>query len=160
MNNNSKKVQDWIPLKKILENGIIITKNDTYVKILKILPINYNLKTEFEKEQILNSYKVFLKTCNFNIQILIQSKKEDLSLNIQNIQNKIEKENSNIKEIGKNYIKYITKINKENQSSSKNFYILIKNSKLNVNPENKTEIIFEELNEKYLKIKDTLNRCR
>ena len=34
---------------------------------------------EAHKEAILNSYKIFLKTCDFNIQILIQSKKENLS---------------------------------------------------------------------------------
>ena len=40
-------------------------KDESYVKILKIIPINYSLKSEIEKEAILNSYKIFLKTCNF-----------------------------------------------------------------------------------------------
>ena len=61
-------------------------KNNKYIKILKIIPINYNLKSDLEKEAILNSYKIFLKTCNFNIQILIQSSKENLEKNIFNIQ--------------------------------------------------------------------------
>ena len=46
-----------------------------------------------EKESILNSYKIFLKTCNFDIQILIQSSKENLDKNIQIIKNNLEKEN-------------------------------------------------------------------
>ncbi len=157
MKNKIKKVQEWIPIKEILDNGIIKLKNESYIKIIKIIPINFNLKTDFEKEQILNSYKIFLKTCNFNIQILIQSKKEDLAQNIENIQEKLKNENENIINIGNNYINYIKKINKENFSSSKNFYILIENSKLkNINNE---EVYFSELNEKYIKIKDTLNRC-
>ena len=41
---------------------------------------------------ILNSYKIFLKTCDFNFQILIQSKKEDLSKHISNINCQKEKE--------------------------------------------------------------------
>ena len=72
-------VQDWLPFEKILENGIIKLKDSSYIKILKVKPINYNLKSELEKEAILNSYKNFIKSCNFNLQILIQSKKEDLS---------------------------------------------------------------------------------
>ena len=157
MKNKIKKVQEWIPIKEILDNGIIKLKNESYIKIIKIIPINFNLKTDFEKEQILNSYKIFLKTCNFNIQILIQSKKEDLAQNIENIQEKLKNESENIINIGNNYINYIKKINKENFSSSKNFYILIENSKLkNINNE---EVYFSELNEKYIKIKDTLNRC-
>ena len=157
MEKKINSVQNWIYIKEIYNNGIIKLKNDSYVKILKILPINFNLKTDFEKEQILNSYKIFLKTCNFNIQILIQSKKEDLAQNIENIQEKLKNESENIINIGNNYINYIKKINKENFSSSKNFYILIENSKLkNINNE---EVYFSELNEKYLKIKDTLTRC-
>lgn len=65
-------VQEWLPFQKILEKGIIKLKDDSYVKIIKIIPINYNLKSELEKEAILNSYKLFLKTCNFDMQILIR----------------------------------------------------------------------------------------
>ena len=78
----SKKVnsvQEWLPVDEILENGIIKVKNKNYIKILKIIPINFELKSNLEKEAILNSYKIFLKTCNFDIQILIQSNKKDLS---------------------------------------------------------------------------------
>ena len=86
-----RSVQDWLPIQKILEKGIIKLKDSSYVKILKVIPINYNLKSELEKEAILNSYKIFLKTCNFDIQILIQSTKEDLEKNINNIKKEIEK---------------------------------------------------------------------
>ena len=82
-------VQEWLPIEKILEKGIIKLKDNSYIKIIKIIPINYNLKSELEKEAILNSYKIFLKTCNFDIQILIQSNKEDLSKNISNIKKQI-----------------------------------------------------------------------
>lgn len=65
-------IQEWLPIEKILEKGIIKLKDNSYIKIIKIIPINYNLKSELEKEAILNSYKIFLKTCNFDIQILIR----------------------------------------------------------------------------------------
>ena len=50
-------------------------KNGNILKILKIEPINYNLKSDLEKKSILNSYKIFLKTCGFDIQIIIKSNK-------------------------------------------------------------------------------------
>lgn len=159
MSSKIKSVQNWIPYKQIYENGIIKLKNNYYIKILKIIPINFNLKTDFEKEQILNSYKIFLKTCNFDVQILIQSKKEDLTLNINNIHKKIINENKNIKNIAEKYISFIKKINKENQSSSKNFYMIIKNKNNNLKIENEDEIIFQELNENFFKIKESLSRC-
>ena len=87
-----QSVQEWLPFENLLENGIIKLKNSSYVKILKILPINFNLKSELEKESILNSYKIFLKTCNFNFQILIQSNKENLEKNISDINSQKNKE--------------------------------------------------------------------
>lgn len=155
-------VQEWLPFQKILEKGIIKLKDNSYVKIIKIIPINYNLKSELEKEAILNSYKIFLKTCNFNIQILIQSNKEDLSKHISNINNQIKKEEDNqIINLSNQYIKYIESINKQKKSSSKNFFILIKNSNENIKIENDNyeEMIIEELDEKYFKIKECLSRC-
>ena len=97
-------VQEWLPIEKILEKGIIKLKDNSYIKIIKIIPINYNLKSELEKEAILNSYKIFLKTCNF--------------------------------------------------------YIIIKNPNKN-KKENiiNNEIIIQDLNEKYFKIKECLSRC-
>ena len=153
--------QNWLPFLKILDNGIILLKDFSYVKILKITPINYNLKSNLEKEAILNSYKLFLKTCDFNIQILIQSTKKDLSKNILNIKNK-ESENERIKNLSKKYIHYIQELNDNKKVSSKNFYILIKNpiknKKEKYNLENE-KIIINNLNEKYFKIKECLHRC-
>ena len=96
----NKTVQEWLP----------VLKNSSIIKILKVIPINYDLKSELEKEVILNSYKTFLKTCNFNIQILIQSNKENLSSIISKINNKEEK-NPKIKKYRKKYIEYIQKLN-------------------------------------------------
>lgn len=160
----SKKVnsvQEWLPVDEILENGIIKVKNKNYIKILKIIPINFELKSNLEKEAILNSYKIFLKTCNFDIQILIQSNKKDLSNHISKIKEKNKEEKENIKILSEKYTNYIKKINIEKKSYSKNFYILIKEipeiKKINTNINEK--IIFDKLNDKYFCIKECLSRC-
>ena len=151
-----------MPFEKIFENGIIKLKNNSYVKIIKIIPINFNLKSNLEKEAILNSYKIFLKTCNFNIQFLIQSNKEDLSKHISKIKNQIKEEKESIKILSNKYINFIQKTNKNKKSSSKNFYVLIKefpeNKKQKIN-DNLEKIIFDKLNDKYFNIKECLSRC-
>ena len=136
-------------------------KNNKFIKILKIIPINFNLKSDLEKEAILNSYKIFLKTCNFNIQILIQSSKENLEKNILNIQKNIQKkENKFLKNISEEYIKYIQNMNLTKKSSTKNYYIIISNEKLKgLEYVESFEIIKNDLKEKYFKIKDCLTRC-
>ncbi len=151
-------VQDWLPFQKILDNGIIKLEENLYVKIIQINPINFNLKSELEKEAILNSYKLFLKTCNFDIQILIQSNKEDLSKHISKINSQKNIEKENIKKISENYIGYIKRLNQNKKSSNKRFYIIIKNIKTHENIKTE-EMIIEELNDNFYKIKECLARC-
>lgn len=151
-------VQQWLPIKEIYEDGIIKINKNKYIKIMKINPINYNLKSDLEKKSILNSYKILLKTCNFNIQILIQSNKEDLSQHILNIKNNIsKKENKYLNEIAESYINFIQKLNQSRNSVTKDFFIIICNE--NKENFNSIEIIKNDLQEKYFKIKECLARC-
>lgn len=64
-------------------------------------------------------------------------------------------------ELSKKYINFIQDLNKQKKSSSKNFFILIKNFKENIRTENADyeERAIEELNEKYFKIKECISRC-
>ena len=155
----NKTLQEWLPIKEIDKKGVVKLKNNNLIKIIKVNPINYNLKSDLEKESILNSYKIFLKTCNFDIQILIQSNKEDLSHHINNIQNNcLKKENKYLEKISKNYIQYINKINSERKSSSKDFYIIISNENKKNNNIQTEELLKNDLKEKYFKIKECLSR--
>ncbi|MBR3255651.1 MAG: hypothetical protein IKF97_05525 [Clostridia bacterium] len=153
-------VQQWLPIEKIYSNGIIKLKKNKFIKILRINPINYNLKSDLEKNAILNAYKIFLKTCDFDIQILIQSNKENLKNHILNIEKNIQKkENKYLKNIADDYIKYINKLNLINKASTKDFYLIIfyenkSREKIELN-----EIIENNLKEKYFKIKECLARC-
>ena len=145
-----KDVQNWLPFEKILDKGIIKMKDSSYIKILSISPINYVLKSSLEKEAILNSYKNLFKSINFNFQILIQSKKEDL----KNHFNKLN-ENNLYPEIKEKYVNYINLFLKSKKSSNKKFYIIIKNSP----SEENENVIIQNLESNYLKIKDLFGRC-
>ena len=145
-------VQDWLPFDKILDNGIIKLKNSSYIKILKIYPINYNLKSELEKEAILNSYKSFIKSYNFNLQILIQSRKEDLSIHL-----KLLNQNHLYQNIKEKYIEYINSLNQNKKSSSKNFFFFLKKTTESAN--NLENVIVQSLQEEFFKIKELLSRC-
>lgn len=157
---NELSLQDWLPFIKILDDGIIQIKDNSYIKIINVIPINYSLKSDLEKQGILSSYKTFLKTCNFDIQILVQSNKEDLSKHISKIKDTVKKENNiNLFKISNIYIDFITRLNNEKKSSSKNFYIIIKYNQNDKLKESKEEIIIQELNERFFKIKECLLRC-
>ena len=136
----------------------MLFRSNKYLKVIKIIPINYDLKSDLEKEAILNSYKLFLKMCDFDVQLLIQSRKENLNSYIFQINEEIQKEkNEKLEKISTDYINYIKNQNREENSSSKNFYILISSQLENELCE--IRFIRENLIEKYLKIKESLSRC-
>lgn len=145
----------WLPFDRIYEDGIIKLKNNFYVKILKVNPINFSLKSEFEKISILNSYKLFLKTCNFDIQILIQSNKEDIERYTKFIKENQINESEKLKKIAERYCEELNKINNENIYSSKNFFIILKKYEVEEN----INLIKDELNNNYFKVKECLTRC-
>lgn len=151
--------QKWLPFEKILNNGLIKLKDNTYIKIIKIFPINYNLKSELEKKVILNSFKVFFKTCNFDMQVLVQSTKEDLSMHILSVEKEQEKkENKEIQKIYKEYINFIKDKSSKSDFSNKNFIIVIKETSKDaeIDLEN---IKINNLNDKYYKIRECLSKC-
>ena len=150
-----RSTQDWISIEDITKEGFIKIKNkNIFLKIIKVEPINFNLKTDLEKEAILNSYKIFLKTCNFNLQILIHTNKEDISKIVSNVK---KSNNDSISIISKKYIEFLNKINSEKQTSTKNYYIII-DEQSEIENENLANIYYM-LNEKYFKIKECLNKC-
>lgn len=142
---------------------------DKIIKVIKVFPINYELKSELEKEGILNSYNQFLKICNFNFKILVKSNKQDLdstfsflkdnikdiliSNNFKNPENEI---NEDITKLLDSYINFLVKLNENSKSSSKDFYILIYE---NLDSKKVNSIKFEnskDLDSKYLKNKKIL----
>ena len=74
------------------------------------------------------------------------------------IKETVKKENNfNLLKISQKYIEFITKMNNEKKSSSKNFYIIIKNEEVKFSKG--IELIIADLNEKFFKIKECLSRC-
>lgn len=133
-------------------NGLIKIKDNIFVKIIEVEPINLSLKSDFEKEIILNSYKNFLKGLNSNIQILIQSKTADLNDHLEKIKLK---DNSNLSELISSYYSYIQTIQIKSLYSKK-FYISVclKNSN------NQTlEQINKKLLNETLKIVQAIEKC-
>lgn len=99
---------------------------------------------------------MFLKTCNFNIQIIIQSKKQNLLSHILKIQEKKDN-NKKIEKLKTEYIKFIEQKSIENDSSLKVFYIVVEY--LISNRDENFSIAKNSLNDKFFKIKESLSRC-
>ncbi len=110
-------------IKDIKDSKIIFNDNNKVV-ILKVLPINFKLKSKLEQKAILNEFQMFLKNLNSKIQIIISSKKTDISYHIDEIL-KSTNENLPIKEISEDYILFLKQMINERGSITKEFYIAL-----------------------------------
>ena len=140
--------KNWLGIETIYENGIIENNKKEYILILKIIPINFNLKSEIEKEVILNNYKKIFSNLEIEIQIFIKNKKINLEKNKKYI---IENNNSII---SKQYINYLETLNNNKKTTNKEYYLILKIIEQLIQCKNKTE----ELDKKEIEelIKTTL----
>ena len=105
---------------EIFDNGIIRIKNK-YIRIIEVFPINFNFKSDLEKESILENYKNIFKSLKLDFQICVFSQKEDFTNYFNQIKNNNQKEN----EIKEEYEIYLTNLIKQNDFYYKRFFIII-----------------------------------
>ena len=54
--------QDYIPVKDI-RDGVIITEDGRYIKVLQVMPVNFAMKSPDEQLAILDGYRGILRSC-------------------------------------------------------------------------------------------------
>lgn len=121
-----KDIKEWIPIKNIKDNAIYL-KNGSSIKLFKVEPINFNLKSEGEQISILEAYKRFLKICNFDIQIIVQTDNIDLEKHIDEIE-RFKNSKPNLSDMVEDYINLVKDISNTRESISRRFYIVTKNT--------------------------------
>ncbi len=78
-----KYINSYIDIVDVSDE-FIITK-DKYISLIKVEPINFELKSNLEKQSIIMNFENFINLLNSNIQILIFKQKQDLNSHISNI---------------------------------------------------------------------------
>ena len=136
-----KDIKEVILIKKIQNHRIYLT-DGTEITIVNVEPINFKLKSQAEQNNILESYRYFLKQCDFDMQIFIQTQKADAQKHIQEVEKCIEYE-PQLAEMAKDYINFINEISEVRGSISRKFYIVIQTNEQNM--ENKISKIKEGL---------------
>ena len=61
-------VQAWLPIKNI-RGGVVVTRDNRFIKILEILPVNIYLKSANDRQNIIASYAAWLKIAPDSIQL-------------------------------------------------------------------------------------------
>ncbi len=117
--------QQFIPVEQIRE-GVMIMKDRSLKGILMISSINFALKSEEEQSAIIFNFQNFLNSLDFSCQIIVNSRKVNITGYIDKIRNlENEQKNELLKIQTADYRKFIEEIIAEDSIMSKNFYVVV-----------------------------------
>ena len=92
-------IQAWLPVKNII-GGVVITKDNRFVKILEVLPVNIYLKSPADRQAIIEAYAAYLKIAPNNMAIEVRTLAADTSDYVERMRQYAEaEENENCREM-------------------------------------------------------------
>jgi len=109
-----------------IKDNVVVLKNGGLRAILQTSSVNFNLKSEEEQNSIIYAYQSFLNSLDFQIQIVIQSRKLDIDKYIENVKEAASKhENPLLKQQTLEYAEYIQKLVEYADIMEKDFYVIV-----------------------------------
>lgn len=117
--------QSHIPFAEI-RDGIVIMKDGTLRRVLRVSSLNFALKSEDEQRGIIQGYVGFLNSLDFELQIVVQSRK----LNIHPYLEQLgilarQQDNELLRKQTKSYRAFIWRFVEETNIMDKQFYIVV-----------------------------------
>lgn len=117
--------QDHIPIKDI-SDGVIFLKDGSGALVLQVSAVNFGLLSEREQYAIIGSFAQMLNSLSSPIQILIYSKKLNISSYLGLLTKAKEAQtNPLLSQMIVNYRSFIQTLIKENEVLDKKFYVII-----------------------------------
>lgn len=133
----------YLPIKQI-KNGIILTTDHRYVKMVEILPINFLLRSPSEQRNIIFSFMSYLKIAPVRMQFKVVSKKADILEYTQKIQEEAEKEtDERCRLLQEDYIRLIKTLGTR-EAITRRFFLIFEYQSYNgnKNPEEKDVYLY------------------
>lgn len=121
----SATTQEHLDIEDIKGN-IVILKNGSACAVLQTTAVNFDLLSEIEQDAIIAAFSMLLNSITFPIQVVVRSKKLDITKyieKVQRIENKIT--DPLLKHQAEAYRKFVQDIIKRNEVLDKKFYVVI-----------------------------------
>ena len=117
--------QDFLEINQIRE-GVIILKNKGLRGVVMVSSLNFALKSQEEQEAIIFQFQNFLNSLNFFCQILIQSRRLNITGYIEQLKELEQKQENELLQVQTTgYREFIESLLKEGTIMSKAFYVVI-----------------------------------
>jgi hypothetical protein len=122
---STKSTQDFIPIKQIRE-GTVILNNGGIRGILMVSSINIALKSPDEQKAIIDRFQSFLNSLDFTCQIIVQSRKTNITGYIEKIK-EIEKKQTNqlLQQQTTGYRQFLEDFIEKESIYSKRFFVVV-----------------------------------
>ncbi|MBI3954685.1 hypothetical protein HY333_01435 [Candidatus Collierbacteria bacterium] len=125
MSNIKASTQEHLDIYTIKDH-LIFLKDGSVALVLQTTAINFGLLSEEEQDATIYAYAALLNSLSFSAQILIRSKRKDVSEYINLLDDRIQSVKSQkIKESIIKYRQFIKSLVKDNRVLEKRFYIII-----------------------------------
>lgn len=113
----------YLPISQI-RNGVIKTKDERYLRMIEILPINFLLRSASEKRNIIYSFAAYLKIAPPNLQFKVLSKKADIKDYIEKIRKEAEQEpDERCRILQEDYAKLLTQL-ETREAITRRFFLI------------------------------------
>lgn len=117
--------QQNIPFSAVYDD-VIVTKKGQLCQVVMVNSVNFGLKSEEEQNAIVYQYQSFLNSLTFPIQIVMHSKKLDLTEYLKNLEGRIAQEpNELIRYQIQEYVDFVGKLISIANIMDKKFFIVI-----------------------------------
>lgn len=120
-----QSTQDFLEIQDVRE-GILILKNNDMRGILMVSSTNFALKSDDDQAAIIYAFQSFLNSLDFSCQIIIQSKKINITSYLDSLRALQAKQANELLKIQTaSYIEFIKDLVKGDSIMTKNFYIVV-----------------------------------
>ncbi len=117
--------QAHLPIAEI-RNGVVVLKDGSLRLVLLVSTINFDLKNEDEQNALTYGYQNFINSLNFPIQIVMQSRRIDLSVYLTKLRAQLTQIQNPLLQIQtEDYIAFIEKLIKVANIMNKKFFIVV-----------------------------------
>ncbi len=120
-----KSTQDFLEIDQIRE-GIVLLKNKALRGVLMVSSINFALKSDDEQKAILFQFQSLLNSLDFSCQIIVQSRKTNITGYVEKIKELEKKqENELLKHQTTGYREFLEQFISRESILTKNFFVVI-----------------------------------
>ena len=121
----AQSTQSFLDVAEV-RDGVIMLKDGNLRGVLAVSSVNFSLKSDDEQNAIISSYQSFLNSLESSVQILVQSRKTDITPYIDMMKNRMSSVSNQLLQMQMaEYIEFITRLTDVAHIMTKTFYVIV-----------------------------------